>query len=175
MKRFCVSGCSITEQVQVDRMIKELRLEKHPDGGYYAPSYQSSEKIEAGRSTVSVGYRMLTADRPIVCFHQDHTVTAFYFHLGYPTKLLTINSNGILDSIYLGLDFLGEQCMQTIVPEGSWKALELSVGPFSVISEVNCPGCATELHRRADADLLVAQDPSMRIALARYFYDDRTT
>jgi len=173
MNRNHPPGSKVENRSQPARLVKELALRHHSDGGYYSSLYRSPENTEDGTPIVSIGYRMLTQDRPVACFHRCPAVTAHYFHLGSPLQILTIDSSGTLESSVLGADYAGGQSLQLFVPENSWKAMELSGGLFSLFSEVRCPHSETGSGRQTGEELRTTMTPDLRIKLQRFFDNNK--
>lgn len=169
MNRNHPPGNQVQNRSQPARLIKELSLRRHSAGGYSSLVYRSPENSEGGMPVVSIGYRMLTQDQPVVYFHRCPTVTAHYFHLGSPLQILTIDSSGALESSVLGADYSGGQRLQLFVPENSWKAMELSDGLFSLFSEVRCPHSETGSGQQTDEELRTTMAPDLRMQLQRFF------
>jgi predicted cupin superfamily sugar epimerase len=169
MNRNHPHGGKVSNRSQPARLIKELALFRHPDGGYSSLLYRSPENTGDDRPTVSVGYRMLTQDQPVARFHRSPAVTALYFHLGSPLQILTIDSSGVLESSALGADYSGGQSLQLFASENSWKAMELSEGLFSLFSEVRCPESETDSSRQSDGELCAVITPDLQMELRRFF------
>jgi len=121
------------------KLIDQLDLKEHIEGGYFARTYQSSMQSGERPSMTSIFY-MLTNDRPVGHFHKNKSDIMHYFHLGSPIVYLTISPEGQLEKFTLGPDMLQGHSLQLLVKGGYWKASILESGEFGLLSEAVTPG-----------------------------------
>ena len=126
-------------------LIKNLNLQKHPEGGYYSETYRSQTIVDTDRegiqrSAMTSIYYLLTDDRPIDHFHINKSDIMHYFQSGSPVTYLVIDSNGNLQKFKLGMDLAKGEKPQILVPSGYWKAAVLEEGEFGLLGEGVAPG-----------------------------------
>ncbi|MBF0197045.1 MAG: cupin domain-containing protein [Planctomycetes bacterium] len=127
------------------RLINELGLVEHREGGYFSETFRNHEQIDSERegekrSALTSIYYMLTKDRPIGYFHRNLSSIVHYFHGGDPLTYLLIDNKGQLTRKMLG-PALSKDCQpQLIVPGGTWKATILEKGDYGLLGEAVAPG-----------------------------------
>ena len=130
-------------------LIKLLQLEPHPEGGFYARTYDGGGRpavpTEAGpRPPLTSIYYLLTLDSPIGHFHCNKSDILHFWQAGDPIHYYLIDPDTKkLTEITLGPDLAAGQQLQLAVRGGIWKASSLEdSGPagFGLISEAVSPG-----------------------------------
>jgi predicted cupin superfamily sugar epimerase len=118
---------------KAEKIIHKLRLEPHPEGGYYRQTYKSPSQI----STANLGngysstraystciYFLLTSDT----FSRFHRITQdeiWHFYHGSPIKLHVITKDGDYMNYTIGSDVLNGEQPQLVVNGGNWFAAEI--------------------------------------------------
>ncbi len=130
-----------------DALIRQLRLEKHVEGGYFRRTYESGAPrvmTEVGkRHAMTSIFYLLTADSPTGHFHRNRSDIVHYYHLGDPITYYLISPDGHLETRVMGPDPGEGHLLQMTVPGGIWKAS--SIDPqggfgYGLISEAVSPG-----------------------------------
>lgn len=130
----------------VQKLIEKLKLEPHPEGGYFKETYRSKESIalktpfNGSRSYSTCIYFLLTADT-FSAFHRIQQDETWHFYQGDPIDLHMIHPDGRHELIKLGQDIFHGEAPQFVVPAGSWFAAK-SVGTqgFSLVGCTVSPG-----------------------------------
>ena len=156
-----------------DELIEILQLEPHIEGGYFRRTFDSAHRdpvpTEQGpRLTLSSIYYLLTADSPIGYWHKNQSDILHFWHMGGPVTYQLIHPDGHVETVVLGPDLEGGQCLQLAVRGRSWKASELVQGDYGLISEAVAPGfdyADMELGQRAQ---LLAQFPAHASLIDRF-------
>ncbi len=127
-----------------DRIIRELQLEPHVEGGYFRRTYQASQRVGIGRGderpAMSAIYYMLTADSPVGRWHRNRSDIVHFYHMGDPLHYYLIHPDGSLETAILGPDICAGQRLQLTVTGGTWKATHLPTGDYGLVSEAVSPG-----------------------------------
>ena len=98
--------------------IERLRLEPHPEGGYYRQLFGNDE---TGKKDLSTIYYMLTAN-DISAFHRLHNmVEVWYYHAGNPLDLYVIDTDGTMTVHHLS----DQEEPQVIIQPQQWFAAEI--------------------------------------------------
>lgn len=162
----------------VERLRAALKLEPHPEGGFYAESYRAGETIPASalprhggiRSLSTAIYYLLTSDT----FSQLHRLRSdevFHFYLGDPVEMIQLDPDGQGRRILLGSDPLRGLAPQVVVPRGVWQGARLVAGGhFALLGCTVAPGFAFADYQAGEREMLVAAYPAWRediLALTR--------
>ncbi len=103
-------------------------MQTHPEGGYFAETYRSAEKIphhalpnrfKSDRS-FSTGIYFLLESHHISALHRIESDEMWHFYAGCPLNVYTIDSEGVLEIIRLGNNPENGEVFQAVVPAGVW-------------------------------------------------------
>lgn len=143
----------MANNTEYQTIIEKLRLEPHPEGGYYRQIYGNDA---SGKKDVSTIYYMLTSN-DISAFHRLHgVVEIWYYHAGQPLNLYVIDTEGNLTIHNLSPD--GE--MQVVIQPEEWFAAEIpSNNGFCLVGCAVAPAFAFENFELADKNELLRQYP----------------
>lgn len=104
--------------MDANEYIKKLKLEPHPEGGYYRQVFGNDA---SGKKDISTIYYMLT-DSDMSAFHRLHGVTEiWYYHAGEPLNIYVIDTGGELTVHNLSPE--GE--MQVVIHPEQWFAADI--------------------------------------------------
>jgi uncharacterized protein len=127
---------SITVMTDADRIIAQLNLAPHPEGGWYRQTWVADN---AGRPAGTAIYFLLKAGEASH-WHKIDAVEIWHFHAGSPLILsISATDQGMAHDIILGPDVLAGQSPQAIVPTDHWQAAR-ATGGYSLVSCTVCPG-----------------------------------
>jgi predicted cupin superfamily sugar epimerase len=156
--------------------IEKLRLEPHPEGGYFRQTFKSGlvvakEALPAGftgpRVASTAIYFLLEGDN-FSAFHRLRSDEVWHFYAGDPLIVHGIEPEGKCFSILLGRDPEAGQVLQAVVPAGCWFASHVADWKsFAVVGCTVAPGfdfVDFELAKRAE---LVARYPRHRELIER--------
>jgi hypothetical protein len=125
-----------------------LELAPHPEGGFFRETYRSGEVLDAGdlpprydseRAVATAIYFLITRES-FSAFHRLRSDELFHWHAGGPTRLLRLWPGGELDEVVLGPDLRSGQVPQAAVPAGTWQALHVEAGDWSLLGTTVAPG-----------------------------------
>lgn len=112
----------------IDRLIKALGLQPHPEGGFYRETYRASEAIpNAGLPArfrgprahgTAIYYLLRAGERSKL--HRIKSDEVWHFYDGDPLTIVAISGAGQLIETTLGRDFTAGQVPQHVVPAGFW-------------------------------------------------------
>lgn len=154
------------------KIIEELKLEPHPEGGYFRRTYESAEIGPVGskglpRPLLSCIYYLLTRDSPIGRLHVNRSDIMHFYHGGAPIVYTLVSPDGELRRETLGPDPDQSQAFQLLVPGGWWKASELASGDYGLISEAVSPGFDYEDMRFVSPIEAASRFPQLGDSLSR--------
>ncbi|AUI85496.1 cupin [Vibrio azureus] len=136
------------ENEEVDKLIKQLNLFPHEEGGYFRQTYKSQDTVQTERENnggvrrfATSIYYMLTENSPIGFFHKNLSPILHFYHSGGPLTYRFIHPDGSIEEHILGPDLESGHKLQLVAPGGVWKSSELKQGyNYGLVSEVVLPG-----------------------------------
>ena len=134
-----------------DDIKRALNLRPHPaEGGFFAETYRSETELLPG--TIVAGghaaalplataiYYLLTPGT----FSEIHRLPSdeiFHFYLGDPVEMLQLFPGGNGVTVRLGVNIVGGERPQVIVPKGVWQGSRLAPsGQFALLGTTMSPG-----------------------------------
>jgi hypothetical protein len=108
--------------------IKKLQMLPHPEGGYYAETYRSSETIKAdslpkrynGDRTFSTAIYFLVEGGQFSALHRIASDELWHFYTGSSLLVYVIDPQGHLQMIRLGNNPEAGEVFQAVVKAGCW-------------------------------------------------------
>jgi uncharacterized protein len=133
---------------QAESLVEKLKLQPHPEGGWFSEIYRSAEVIPAAflperfgddhAFSTSIYYLLQNDD--FSAFHRIKSDEIWHFYLGSPVKLYILK-DGKLEKILLGDHIESSQVFQAVVPFDCWFAAEVSVPEsFALLGCTVSPG-----------------------------------
>lgn len=109
---------------------EKLRLEEHPEGGYFRQTYRSDVSIAKdalpagfkGARAASTAIYFLLEGENFSAFHRLRSDEMWHFYEGAPLVVDVISPDGQHSSILLGRDPEAGQVLQAVVRAGCWFA-----------------------------------------------------
>lgn len=130
--------------MELESLITLLGLQPHPEGGWYAETFRSSERVIRSdgteRSALTAIHFVLPAGG-FSAVHRVHSDELWHYQEGNPIELITINPLGKLDRLLLGDDLALGMRTHHAVPAGWWQAARsLGTGGYSLATCSVAPG-----------------------------------
>ena len=156
--------------------IEKLRLEAHPEGGYFRQTYRSEVSIGrealpagfAGARAVSTAIYFLLEGENFSAFHRLLSDEVWHFYGGDPLIVHVIEPEGKYSSILLGRDPEAGQVLQGVVRAGCWFASHVADWKsFAVVGCTVAPGFDFEDFKMGKREELVARYPQHRDLIRR--------
>jgi len=148
----------------VNYWINILKLDKHPEGGWYKEIYRSdmvidkkcfNGKYSGDRNSMTSIYYLLKKNE-FSAFHKIKSDEIWHYYDGAPLILYTINENGELNKYILGTD---KNCLpQVIIPANTWFGATTS-GDYTLMGCTVSPGFDFEDFELASRKVLSEQFP----------------
>lgn len=156
----------------IEEIVKHYNLEPHPEGGFFAETYRSSQTYQtaAGERSASTAIMFLITKDSISHFHRLTSDEGWHFYGGSPLKLLELTPHGDLNEIVIGSDFKAGQKLQHIVPAGNWFA-STSFGDYSLVGCTVSPGFDFSDFEMAKKEKLIKEFPQHQNILEKYCLD----
>ncbi len=144
--------------------IQHYQMQTHPEGGYFAETYRSKEKIPqnalpsrfTGDRCFSTGIYFLLESHHISAFHRIQSDEMWHFYAGCPLDVFMIDEAGNLDVFRLGNNPEKEEVFQAVVPAGVWFGSKpAEVDSYSLVGCTVAPGFDFEdFEMKSRAELL---------------------
>ena len=129
--------------------IDKLKLQKHPEGGYFNEIYRADEIFEAsvlperynGDRAFSTSIYFLLDGKDISAFHKLQSDEIWHFYDGCQVKVSIITPLHSLEERILGSNLDNKENLQTVINKHSWFGAELTdKSSFSLIGCTVSPG-----------------------------------
>src|SRR5579863_3377684 len=156
--------------------IEQLKLDPHPEGGYFRQTYRSNVLIPRqalpagfkGDRAASTAIYFLLEGMNFSAFHRLKSDEVWHFYVGAPLVVHVIDPNGKHNSILLGSDPESGEVLQGIVPAGCWFASHVADWKsFAVVGCTVAPGFDFADFEMAKREELVSRYPKHRELIER--------
>jgi predicted cupin superfamily sugar epimerase len=123
-------------------LISELRLEPHPEGGFFRETFRSTRKVQplderSERSALTTIYFLLAKGQH-GRWHRVASDEAWHFYEGDLLELYWIDTRDVVHREMLGTGSPGAHPM-CVVPAGCWQAAR-PLGDYSLVGCTVAPG-----------------------------------
>jgi len=162
---------------KLQSIIKNLQLEKHPEGGYFREIYRSNEVLQksaldnrySGDRNYSTSIYYLLPGNSISRFHRLKSDETWHFYLGSSLILHCINEIKGYYSIKLGNDLTDNEVPQFTIPFGDWFAAEVvKKKSFSLTGCTVAPGFSFQDFELAEQIELSSKFPELKELIYRF-------
>lgn len=154
-----------TSDRAVERLIQQFGLSPHPEGGHYAETYRSAERIVRGASKMeraaSTAIYYLLSDGAYSAWHRIASDEIWHFYAGHALDIHVLTADGQRLTHRLGnaLQTPGSS-FQAVVPAGCWFAAELAEpSSYAFVGCTVAPGFEFSEFELASTDALLAAYP----------------
>ena len=130
-------------------LIDKLKLQAHPEGGYFSEAYRSAETVSttalpgnfSGNRNISTAIYFLLEGHQFSAFHRIKSDELWHFYAGVPLIVYIIHPDGKLETLKIGSD-LENGCMyQGTVKAGCWFASKpINEDGYSLVGCTVAPG-----------------------------------
>jgi uncharacterized protein len=156
--------------------IDKLRLQPHPEGGYFRQTYRSEivisrEALPAGFSgsrAASTAIYFLLDGKNFSAFHRLRSDEVWHFYAGEPLLVHVIDPGGEYFRMLLGHEPEAGQALQAVVRAGCWFASHVADwNSFALVGCTVAPGFDFEDFEMGKREELVARYPQHRELIER--------
>ena len=152
-------------------IIEELQLQAHPEGGFYAETYRSSEftlNQNGEKRNLSTAIYFLLHDTNKSNFHRIQSDELWFFHQGEPIEIVTIQ-DGKSRSIILGNAIEKGELPQATIPANTWFGSKLKDGKgFALVSCTVAPGFDFLDFELAEYEKLANEFPNLKALIEEF-------
>lgn len=149
-----------------ERLIAELQLQAHPEGGYYRQNYRSSSTVttaDGQRSAVTTIYFLLTGDS-FSAWHRIDADETWHFYIGGGVSIWIIDREGSFEERRLG----PAGPWQTTIPAGCYFAAHVPDSTYALVGCTVAPGFEWSGFEVPSREALTAQYPQHVAAILRF-------
>lgn len=159
---------------RTEQLISSLRLQSHPEGGYFAETYRSSGTFKAGSGafpdgrnySTSIYYLLENGD--VSLFHRIRSDEIWHHYEGSSLTIHLLPENGIYEKKSVGIKLSHGEYPQLVVPAGVWFGV--TVGQPDSYSLCGCtvsPGFDFDDFELARRDELLRKFPGNKAIIRR--------
>lgn len=129
-------------------VIFTLGMQPHPEGGWYARTFEDSLSVEGRARSTAIYYLLEAGDASH--WHRVDAVEVWHFYAGAPLQL-RISDGHSVDEHLLGGNLDGGERPQVVVPREAWQSA-VSTGDWTLVGCTVAPGFQFSGFELADAD-----------------------
>jgi predicted cupin superfamily sugar epimerase len=116
---------------EADRLIAQLGLRPHPEGGHYRETFRDQR---SGARASSTAILFLLKEGEVSRWHRIDAAEVWHYYRGAPLELRIDKSVAVL-----GTDVEGGEFPQHVVPAGAWQ-MARSLGDYTLVGCTVAPG-----------------------------------
>jgi predicted cupin superfamily sugar epimerase len=149
-------------------LIRELRLQPHPEGGYFREIFRSAHKVQplderSARCALTTIYFLLVKGQH-GRWHRVASDEAWHFYEGDPLEIYWIDGRDAVHQELLGPGTSNAHSM-CVVPAGCWQAAT-PLGEYSLLGCTVAPGFEfQDFEMLSEGSAVLAHITSLRAAL----------
>ncbi len=134
---------------EVEKLIKELNLSPHPEGGYFRETYRCNESIEKehlperydGNRSISTAIYFLLKGDQYSAFHRLKSDEIWHFYRGSPLTIYCISPDGERTDVILGNNIENGESPQAVIKKGTWFAAAMNdTSSYTLVGCTVAPG-----------------------------------
>jgi len=166
---------------EVKELVKRFNLQPHPEGGYYARTFQSKDTVKSAdkdryddeyrKAGTSIYYLLKNND--FSAWHSLKSDELWHYYTGCPIKIYVLDKEGNLTMHLLGNPLNNQDAtFQVAIPAGNWFAAEIiDKTSYCLVGCTVNPGFEFRDFKLADRDALSKEFPQ-HSSLIRQFTRD---
>ena len=162
-----------TDAAEAARLIAQLGLQPHPEGGHYRETWRAAERLHrpslgVERAAGTAIYYLLSGDA-YSAWHRIRSDEIWHFYAGGPLLVHVLDEAGGLTTHRLGNALADDAAaFQAIVPANCWFAAErVSPARYTLVGCTVAPGFDFDDFELADAERLAADFPAHAPLIAK--------
>jgi predicted cupin superfamily sugar epimerase len=156
--------------------VEKLRLEPHPEGGYYRQTYRADLTVPrealppdfAGSRSAATAIYFLLTGKNFSAFHRLRSDELWHFYAGQSLFVHVIAGNGTYSPIALGSNAEAGEVFQAVVKAGAWFASEVrDPNAWALVGCTVAPGFDFADFQLGRRDNLLKQFPQYKELIER--------
>ena len=153
------------------KLVDILKLEPHPEGGYYKETYRCEETVTLENGDVrniSTAIYYLLENENKSSFHRIKSDELWFFHQGEPLEIVFIK-DGKLHIIILGNSLENGEVPQVRIEANVWFGAKISGGKgHSLVSCTVAPGFDFLDFELAEKEVLLQEYPDLKEVIEEF-------
>lgn len=121
-----------------ERIIKQLGLKPHPEGGYYTEVYRAAEKVNGNRAASTSIYYLLQAGE-VSHWHRIDADEIWHHYAGAPLILSISRDGEAVEDMILGKSFDRNERAVGVAPRNVWQSAR-TLGDWTLVGCTVAPG-----------------------------------
>lgn len=161
--------------------IDQLKLEKHPEGGYFSEVYRSDENIKmgalpnrySGDRSIATSIYFLLKDDEFSSFHRIHSDETWHFYTGTKLELFVLGDDKKLNRYLLGQNPEAGESLQLTIPRNHWFAGRvIDQNSFALLGCTVAPGFHFDDFELADRAHMISEFPNHKSIISELTISD---
>lgn len=128
----------MNSELSADQVVELLKMQPHPEGGFYVETFRDPVTDENGRAASTMIYFLLP-EGVTSRWHKVDAVETWHYYAGAPLELSISPDGFALESLILGPDLANGERPQGIVPRDGWQQAR-SLGAWTLVGCSVAPG-----------------------------------
>lgn len=125
------------EDLTADQVIRELRLQPHPEGGHFRETFRDADGPDGRAHSTAIYYLLAAGERSH--WHRVDATEIWHWHAGAPIELSISTTGRDAAAHVLGPDLPAGARPQLIVAAGAWQSAR-SLGAWTLVGCTVAPG-----------------------------------
>lgn len=144
------------------KVVDELGLEPHPEGGFYKETYRSGQQVhsDSGTRAAATGIYFLLPEGVCTNWHRVSSDELWHFYKGHKLVLEMINQERDFNQIFLDNKLANDRHFQGVIPKNCWQRA-YSAGSYSLVGCTVAPGFEFEDFEMVEKQSLAERYPSI--------------
>lgn len=162
---------------EIQKIVETLKLQPHPEGGYYKETYRSIDSIpnsvlgpsfSGSRNYCTAIYFLLTSDN-FSAFHRIKQDEIWHYYSGSSLYVHVITTDNEYKKYSVGMQLEEGELPQLMVPAGCWFASSVkNKDDYSLVGCTVAPGFDFKDFVLADRNKLVDQYPDHQDVIKQF-------
>lgn len=155
------------------KIIGQLDLMPHPEGGFYKPTYTSEATLPSsqGERKLYTNIYFLLRSHDISHLHRLQSDEFWYFHAGKSLTVHMIHEDGVYEEVKIGLDIENGEVPQFKVPKHTIFGSSVNhEDAYALVSCMVSPGFEFEDFELFTQDDLIQKYPSHKEIIQKLAY-----
>lgn len=129
---------SVSTRLSADEIVDLLKMQPHPEGGYYVETFRDTVTDVAGRAASTLIYFLLP-EGVLSRWHKVDAVETWHWYAGAPLELSISADGSEKEIVTLGNNLADGERPQGVVPRDGWQQAR-SLGAWTLVGCTVAPG-----------------------------------
>jgi predicted cupin superfamily sugar epimerase len=129
---------SVSARLSADEIVDLLKMQPHPEGGYYVETFRDTVTDVAGRAASTLIYFLLP-EGVLSRWHKVDAVETWHWYAGAPLELSISADGSEKEIVTLGNNLADGERPQGVVPRDGWQQAR-SLGAWTLVGCTVAPG-----------------------------------